>query len=96
MFAIFNNNTLVGFWGNKPGDIFFNITCEKLGLNSPEIFYYDIQEAPLYHSFNQNKVLSILEKVVTIVNEEEVIAYNTISTKQPDPYFTNGIFYKDC
>jgi len=72
MFALFKNNELLDFWANKQGDIFFELTCQKLKLKKEEIdliYFKDLEKAPDHFEFLSSKDLVIKEKHISIVQE---------------------------
>ena len=61
MFGVFNSGNFVGFWANKKTDVWARITCEKLVLTQPEIYWYEVAHAncPEHYRFDENKNLVI-------------------------------------
>jgi hypothetical protein len=48
MFYLFCDNEEVGCWSNKAGDIFFDLTCESLGIDctNATLVFFPPQLAP--------------------------------------------------
>ena len=112
MFAIFKNDSLLNFWGNKPSEIFIQATCRGLKLNEGEIdlnFYFGIDSVPLFYEFDQDKklivkkeIISYSEEVTTdaegneVVNQVELKNYEIDKIIEPIVYFAKGIVIKPC
>jgi hypothetical protein len=81
MFGVFNAGILVGFWANKKEDNWAPITVQKLNLQEPTIYWYEVpavREPELYR-FDENKNLVIQER-----NElGEVVDTETVYTAEP-------------
>jgi hypothetical protein len=112
MFAIFKNDSLLNFWGNKPSEIFIQATCRGLKLNEGEIdlnFYFGIDSVPAFYEFDQDKKLIVKKEIITInevvtqnelgeevVSQEEIKTYEVEKIIEPIVYFAKGVTVKPC
>ena len=83
MFGFFNGNNFVGQWGNRPGDIFFDLTVLKTGWESAELYYYPRPVQGVYE----------FSKASLVVKD---IDGNIIQTVAAIPYVVGGEKLKEC
>jgi hypothetical protein len=109
MFCFFNDDTLLDFWMNKIGEVFFDLTYESLGLDASKVdlvYYEGLSSKPEFYDFGQDKSIEIKERVVTQTQTgtdndgnpiyEEVTTHNTVQVIEPDFYVTKGSKLKTC
>jgi hypothetical protein len=98
MFAFFLENNFLDFWANKPGDIFTDITIDKMKWQKEKVslyFYADIPiNRPEYFYFDQDKNLVFQNKIITTqeVDGEQVSVEQMVdvSTVPAIPYIISG------
>ena len=95
MFGLFVANIFRDFWQNEIGDIFIEITIQKLSLNASEVsllWYPGISSTPEHFEFDGNKNLVVLQRVVTIDEntQEEIVTFEPEQTIQAVSYYANG------
>lgn len=69
MFAFFVDNKFQGFWCNLIGDIFCDLTIEKMGWNKSSVdlvYYSNMSKIPSMFSFREDKLMNIKEKSLII------------------------------
>jgi hypothetical protein len=97
MFAFFVGEEFKGFWGNSPGDIFFDLTCDAMDWEKSitSLVYF-----PKFHTGKwvgkevEVSMESLIVKEKTIENEQEIL--NTVKTYQPDVFVHNGLILIPC
>jgi len=105
MFGFFVSSEFVGFWSNKVGDIFFDLTVfsMKWEKSSVSVVYYpNLQESEIQHAVASLSDVKVYEKhqEQTGVDEndqpitEEVTTL--IKTIQADTFVTNGLIIIPC
>jgi hypothetical protein len=94
MFSFFLSGAFFDFWGNKPGDIFYDNTVKKMNWDNSlvSLYYYPgiPVKRPELFAFDENKNLLIQEKQVTILDGIEVEELVTISTITAEAFVVNG------
>lgn len=72
MFGLFNKGKFLGFWDNRPGDIFLQNTLRMLNLNASEteLHYYPDCPKPLENYGFDGLRLLVMEKSVVEVDKE--------------------------
>ena len=112
MFAFFKNDNLFGFWSNKIGDVFCEITIRNMKWDQSEVdllYYPELNSKPDHHEFGLSKELIIKKKIVTqnevvttneegeeVVTVEDVVTFEVEKTIEPVVYMSNGIMLKPC
>lgn len=80
MFAFFVNDEFKGFWANKEGDIFADITCLSMNWEKSLVdlvFYPDLKPLPDHYNFDNHKNLSLIR---TYYTDQEVISDEGVAT----------------
>jgi hypothetical protein len=112
MFAFFKNESLVNFWANQVGDIFFDLTIRGMKWSESEIdliYYPFLDQVPEFYEFGPDKNLIIKKKVITFVDSKstiedgsevtttsEVVSFEVERTIIPMVYFSKGISFLPC
>jgi hypothetical protein len=104
MFGFFLNGEFQGFWSNKVGDKFFDLTCAKMKwpLSATTLVYYsDLSESDLTHAEpTEDSVKVYREETIEGEGGEGEAVYSTqkvlVKTIQGDKFVLNGVILKPC
>jgi hypothetical protein len=103
MFAFFSGKSFLGFWSNRPGDIFFDLTCLK------KQWPKQVTSLVYYPGLGANEIQNALPtldecKVRTKINAEyseggELVSpesFTVIKTIPSDKFVINGLMMIPC
>lgn len=112
MFCFFYKDLFVGFWSNKIGDIFCDLTINgmKWDRSDVDLYYYpSLNDVPRFHEIDSSKNLIIKKEVVTnvehesvnesgetVITTEEVKTYETDKVIEPVVYCAKGLIVNPC
>jgi len=104
MFGFFVSGEFKGFWSNKVGDKFFDLTCSKMKwlLSTTTLVYYsDLSESDLAHAEpTEENVKFYREETIDGEGGEGETVYSTqkvlVKTIQGDIFVLNGVILKPC
>lgn len=112
MFCFFYENVFVGFWGNKIGDVFAELTCKSMRWDSKGVdlvFYHNISNIPEHYEFDSNKNLIIKKKNIQLIETEsldeqgnpivttvEEVSFETERVLECEVYYAKGLIVKAC
>jgi hypothetical protein len=91
MFGFFVNDVFSGFWSNKVGDIFCDITCEKMGWDKTQVKLYK------YSNLNQNDLehIQLDGYSVRVMSSSEQDA-TLVKMCEGDLFYSNGVMLIPC
>lgn len=105
MFGFFVNGEFKGFWSNKVGDIFCDLTCQKMGW-AKELttlaYYPNLKESELKHAeptVDDVKVYSVSQEQTGEDEEGNPILEENktlVKTIQSDKFMVNGLMLIPC
>jgi hypothetical protein len=105
MFGFFVSGEFKGFWSNSIGDIFFDLTCLKMGWDksvTSMVYYPSLKESDLQNAVASLSDVNVYEKhqeqTGVDENDQPIIEEVTtlIKTIQADTFVTNGIIIIPC
>lgn len=111
MFLLLQNNEVVGFWGNKDGDVFVENTIKNLKLDRSVVkllLFSSLESVPELHVSSGNDLIvqkrGSVSKEVQVTSETGEVSTQVVQeevieddyTLNGEVYFDSGIALKPC
>jgi hypothetical protein len=105
MFGIFLNNEFKGFWSNRPGDIFIDLTCKKMSWPkelTSLVYYPSLREHELQNAEASLDDVKVYREESNQTGEDEEgnpIYENEkvlVKTIDSDKFVVNGLMLIPC
>lgn len=105
MFGFFVNDEFKGFWCNRPGDMFVDLTCQKLNWPKQQttvVYYPDLKDSELQHAQPSTSKVDIYQEIMVEngvdENQQPIMETSLVLVKSinADSFMVNGIMIIPC